>query len=167
MEQFVIATLLGGFFSTLVITLQYLFDLADTLNVESEEDNSSYFFKVNTPYCANVFRDPKNHPWLFTDAVMVSIINYFRGELKTYRDAFGADESNELSLILYNKTHVIEKFFQETKRGKFDEVSFNEIMDVNFKDLHDEKHFLYTSVFKEAHNTLIEDLIAGKLKCSI
>ena len=35
MEQFVIATLLGGFFSTLVITLQYLFDLADTLNVES------------------------------------------------------------------------------------------------------------------------------------
>lgn len=163
MDQFVLSLLLGGFFSILVLTLQYLFDLHEDLNIKLDIVEPSYDYEVNVPYCSNVFRDPRNHPWMFTDAVMSSIINYFRNELTSYRRSFTPEESIELSHILYDKTFIIEKFFRETKRGKIDHELFNQIVTADFAVCGEEKQFLLRSVFKEAHNGLIEDLIAGRL----
>ncbi len=165
MGQFVVAMLIGGFFSTLVLCLQHLFIVAEENNKPKIEIEAPYHYEVYLPYCASLFRDPKNHPWLFTDKIMQGIINYFRSELTYYKDDFNVDESIELSYILYEKTSAIERFIRQTKRGKFDEKTYNEILDVKFKDSHEEKLFLLTSVIKEAHNSLIDDLFAGKLKC--
>ena len=166
MGQFVVAMLIGGFFSAFVICLQCLFIVAeDASNKVVVKDTKTYDFAVNSPYSANPFRDPKNHPWMFTDNIMLSIVRYFRSELTGYKGTFSKEESNELSYILYDKTYIIENFIRESKRGKFDEELFNQIINASFEADQEEKAFLLRSVFKEAHNTLIDDHIAGKLKC--
>lgn len=165
MDQFVIALLIGGFFSTLVIFLQIILDVRDDAKkiivVEEEEDT----FETSTPYCARPFRDPKNQPWIFRDSIIVSIVNYFRDELTSYKGDFFRDENIEISTMLCDKTPYIEAFIRESKRGKFDGELFDKICDFRFKNHNAAKSFLLTSVFKEAHNSLIDDLIAGKLKC--
>lgn len=164
MGQFIVALLIGGFFSTLVFALYHLIFVFETTGLTLEvEDTAEYDFTVNLPYSANLFRDPKNHPWMFTDAIMGNIINYFRSELKYYKKDFDRDESIELSHILYDKTHQVEAFFRETKRGKFQSDLFDQITQATFKEANEEKQFLLKTVFKEAHNNLINDLFAGKL----
>lgn len=164
MSQFVIALLLGGFFSTLVLCLQHLFDVYDAIHkVDPTTNNQKYDFEVNIPYSSNYFRDPKNHPWMFTDAIMGNIINYFRSELISYKGKFDVEESIELSYILYDKTYLVETFFRETKRGKLSHELFEQVVSANFEVANEEKQFLLRNVFKEAHNSLVEDLIAGTL----
>jgi hypothetical protein len=165
MGQFIVALLIGGFFSFIILALQHCFEVAETVKEIVVEVEPNYTFEVNLPYSANAFRDPENQPWLFTDGIIVSVINYFRNELKHYNGDFTKDESIELSHILYEKTHVIERFIRQSKRGKYDDQLYRQLIDVRFADSHDEKTFLLESVFKEAHNTLIDDLFAGKLKC--
>lgn len=164
MGQFVIALLIGGFFSTFVLCLQHIFEVYDETQIVTEvKDDSKYIYEVNIPYLSNVFRDPKNHPWMFTDAIMGNILNYFRSELLAYKGVFSPDESNELSYILYDKTHLVEAFFRETKRGKLNHELFEQIVTASFVVSNEEKQFLLRNVFMEAHNGLIDDLFAGKL----
>lgn len=164
MDQFVIALLLGGFFSLLVLCLQYTFDIYDESKFQIVgKETLTTEFEVNIPYSSNVFRDPKNQPWMFTDTIISNIISYFRSELTYYKGDFTAEESIELSLILYDKTFFIEQFFRATKRGKIDNELFNKITTAKFESFSEEKQFLLYSVFKDAHNGLIDDLIAGKL----
>lgn len=166
MDQFVVALLLGGFFSLLVLSLQYIFDVIDeNKNITEHKNVNVKEFEVNIPYASHLFRDPKNHPWMFTDLILSSIINYFRSELTYYKGDFTPDESIELSLILYDKTHLVEQFFRETKRGKINEDLFISITKAKFESFGEEKQFLLRSVFTEAHNGLIDDLFEGKLKC--
>lgn len=165
MGQFIVALLIGGFFSVLVLALQHCFETIEDTLVEVIPEEPSFTYEVNIPYSASVFRDPKNHPWMFTDNIMVNIINYFRSELRYYKDGFKPHESIELSLILYDKTHLIEELMQESKRGKIKRELFAQILDVKFEDKHDEKVFLLESVFKEAHNTIIDDILQGRNKC--
>lgn len=165
MGQFIVALLIGGFFSVLVFALHCCFKVYDDMLVEIPQEEPLFTFEVNLPYSANVFRDPKNHPWMFTDGIMVNIINYFRSELSYYRGGFNPKDSIELSFILYDKTHLIEELIQESKRGKFKRELFNQILDVKFEDNHDEKVFLLNAVFKEAHNTIIDDILQGRNIC--
>lgn len=164
MDQFVLALLLGGFFSIIVLFLQNIFEVYNQINDKVEPvDDATYDYEANLPYSSRVFRDPKNQPWMFTDAIMGNIINYFRSELTTYTGSFSREESIELSNILYDKTHLIESFFRETKRGKLNNELFQQITTAEFESSNEEKQFLLCSVFKEAHNGLIDDLFAGKL----
>lgn len=164
MGQFVIALLIGGFFAALVICFQYLIDVYEETLIVPEPPTVIETYKTNSDYNAVLFRDKKNHPWLFTDNIIVGIINYFENELRKYKGDFKREENIEISTYLCDKTPVIEAFIRESKRGKFAGELYEEIMNIRFDSYHNEKLFLLNTVFKEAHNTLIEDLIAGKFK---
>lgn len=164
MGQFIVALLIGGFFSLLPFALQYLITVDEKVknhSLDSIKDGEEVF-EVYLPYSANAFRSFKNQDWLFTDSVMLNIINYFRSELTRYKGTFTKEESIELSYILYDKTHLIEQLIHDTKRGKPDDQTFGRVVHATFQDYADEKSFLLRKVFTEVQNTLITDLITRK-----
>lgn len=165
MGQFIVALLIGGFFSLLPFALQYLFIIDEKVKEDSSEtdERGNEIFEVYLPYSANIFRTVKNQDWLFTDAVMLNIINYFRSELTRYKGTFTKEESIELSYILYDKTNLIEQFIHDTKRGKPNDKTFSHVVQATFQDYADEKSFLLRKVFTEVQNTLIDDLITRKV----
>lgn len=164
MGQFIVALLIGGFFSLIVGLLQYTILVAEEVeyklnNPQIEEEPE---FETYVPFSANVFLSKNKDDWLFTDKVILNIINYFRSELQRYKGDFTKEESIELSHILYDKTPVIEHLVSELKRGKPDDNTFNEVINASFSDYSKEKLFLLRTVFCEVQNTLITNLITSK-----
>lgn len=164
MGQFIVALLIGGFFSLLVGLLQYTILVAEEVKfkINNPVNENQEEFETYVDFSANVFISKNKDDWLFNDKVILNIINYFRSELNRYKGDFTKEESIELSHILYDKTQVIEKHIAELKRGKPNDDYFNEIISAQFTEFQEEKTFLLRSVFKEVQNTIVNHLIQGK-----